>query len=62
MPCFAWVNTVLSNLKTAIRVTYHAFKSQKYAHRYSGEARYRFAAVQGASLIHETMVAQYPAK
>jgi transposase-like protein len=39
---FAWVNTVLSNLKTSISGTYHAFKFGKYAHRYLGEAQYRF--------------------
>jgi len=42
MPCFAWVNTVLGNLKTAIHGTYHAFKFSKYAHRYLAEAQYRF--------------------
>lgn len=42
MPCFAWVNTVLGNLKTAINGTYHAFKFSKYAHRYLAEAQYRF--------------------
>jgi Zn ribbon nucleic-acid-binding protein len=34
MACFAWVNTVLSNVKTAISGTYHVFDFQKYAHRY----------------------------
>jgi hypothetical protein len=42
MPCFAWVNTVLSNLKTAITGTYHSFKFKKYGHRYLAEAQYRF--------------------
>jgi len=42
MPCFAWVNTVLSNVKTAITGTYHGFKFRKYAHRYLAEAQYRF--------------------
>jgi Zn ribbon nucleic-acid-binding protein len=42
MPCFASVNTVLSNLKTAITGTYHSFKFKKYAHRYLAEAQYRF--------------------
>ena len=42
MPCFAWVNTVLGNLKTSINGTYHAFKFNKYAHRYLAEAQYRF--------------------
>jgi len=36
------INTVLSNLKTAITGTYHAFKFSKYADRYLGEYQYRF--------------------
>jgi hypothetical protein len=36
------VNTVLSNLKTALSGTYHAFKFAKYAHRYLAEFQYRF--------------------
>jgi len=39
---FKAVNTVLSNLKTALSGTYHAFKFAKYAHRYLAEAQYRF--------------------
>ena len=42
MTCFNWVNTVLSNLKTAISGTYHAFKFAKYASRYLAEVQYRF--------------------
>jgi hypothetical protein len=42
MACFAWVNTVLSNIKTAITGTYHGFKFEKYVHRYLAEAQYRF--------------------
>jgi transposase-like protein len=42
MPRFDWVNTVLGNLKSAISGTYHAFKFQKYIHRYLAEAQYRF--------------------
>jgi Zn ribbon nucleic-acid-binding protein len=42
MACFAWVNTLLSNLKTSITGTYHSFKFEKYAHRYLAEAQYRF--------------------
>lgn len=41
LPQFRAVNTVLSNLKTAITGTYHAFKFVKYAHRYLGEFQYR---------------------
>jgi hypothetical protein len=42
MACFAWVNTLLSNLKTAITGTYHGFKFEKYVHRYLAEVQYRF--------------------
>jgi len=41
-PEFRRVNTVLSNLKTAISGTYHAFKFDKYVHRYLAEVQYRF--------------------
>ena len=42
LPQFRAVNTVLSNLKTALGGTYHAFDFAKYAHRYLAEAQYRF--------------------
>jgi len=42
LPQFKAVNTVLSNLKTAISGTYHAIKFDKYAHRYLAEVQYRF--------------------
>jgi ribosomal protein L37AE/L43A len=42
LPQFKAVNTVLSNLKTAISGTYHAFDFDKYAHRYLAEVQYRF--------------------
>ena len=41
-PEFRRVNTVLSNLKTAISGAYHAFKFAKYADRYLAEVQYRF--------------------
>lgn len=41
-PAFRWVNTALSNLKTAMSGTYHAFKFDKYAQRYLAEMQYRF--------------------
>ncbi len=41
-PEFRRVNTVLSNLKTAISGTYHHFKFAKYADRYLAEVQYRF--------------------
>ena len=42
LPQFKAVNTVLSNLKTALGGTYHAFDFAKYAHRYLAESQYRF--------------------
>jgi hypothetical protein len=42
LPQFQAVNTVLSNLKTAMAGTYHAVKFEKYAHRYLAEVQYRF--------------------
>jgi ribosomal protein L37AE/L43A len=39
---FKAVNTLLSNLKTALTGTYHAFDFAKYAHRYLAEVQYRF--------------------
>jgi transposase-like protein len=38
---FRWVNTFISNAKTAIRGTYHHFDFRKYRHRYLAEAQYR---------------------
>jgi hypothetical protein len=40
-PEFYWVNTVLGNLKSALRSTYHAVRP-KYAQRYLAEFQYRF--------------------
>lgn len=40
-PEFYWVNTVLGNLKSALRSTYHAIRP-KYAQRYLSEFQYRF--------------------
>jgi ribosomal protein L37AE/L43A len=42
LPQFKAVSTLLSNLKTALTGTYHAFDFVKYAHRYLAEAQYRF--------------------
>jgi ribosomal protein L37AE/L43A len=42
LPQFKAVNTVLSNLKTGLSGTCHAFKFAKYAHRYLAEFQYRF--------------------
>ena len=42
MPQFKAVNILLSNLKTALSGTYHAFDFAKYAHRYLAEVQYRF--------------------
>ena len=40
-PEFYWVNTVLGNLKSALRSSYHSFEP-KYAQRYLAEFEYRF--------------------
>lgn len=40
-PEFHWVNTILGNLKSALRGTYHAVRP-KYAQRYLSEFEYRF--------------------
>lgn len=42
IPKLKAINTVLSNLKTAISGTYHAFKFWKYADRYLAEFQFRF--------------------
>jgi transposase-like protein len=42
IPALKAVNTVLSNLKTGIAGTYHAFKFAKYAPRYLAEFQFRF--------------------
>lgn len=41
-PKFRWVNTLISNFKTALSGTYHAFRFAKYATRYFAEYAYRF--------------------
>ncbi|CAB1368286.1 transposase [Denitratisoma oestradiolicum] len=41
-PKFRWVNTLISNFKTALSGTYHAFRFAKYAKRYFAEYAYRF--------------------
>lgn len=38
---FAWLNTILGNLKTALSGTHHAFNFGKYAHRYLADVQYR---------------------
>lgn len=38
---FYWVNTILGNLKAALRSTYHAI-SAKYAQHYLADFQYRF--------------------
>ena len=40
-PEFRWVNTILGNIKSALRGTYHAIRP-KYAQRYLSEFEYRF--------------------
>jgi transposase-like protein len=41
-PEFRWVNTMLGNLKMALRGTYHSIDHAKYADRYLAEFAYRF--------------------
>jgi hypothetical protein len=41
LPCFRWVNTVLGNLKTAIRGTCHAIR-RPYVPRVLAEFQWRF--------------------
>jgi ribosomal protein L37AE/L43A len=41
-PELFWVNTILSNLKTSLSGTHHAFKFKKYAARYLTAHQYRF--------------------
>ena len=40
-PEFRWVNTILGNIKSALRATCHAIRP-KYAQRYLSEFEYRF--------------------
>ena len=40
-PEFRWVNTILGNIKNALRGTYHAIRP-RYAQRYLSEFEYRF--------------------
>ena len=42
LPQLKAVKMALSDLKTALSGTYHAFKFAKYAHRYLAEFQYRF--------------------
>ncbi|EIC23585.1 IS1595 family transposase [Thiorhodovibrio frisius] len=42
LPQFAWVNTVLGNLKTSFGGAYHAFDFAKYGTRYLSTFAYRF--------------------
>jgi hypothetical protein len=41
LEAFRWVNTVIANLKIAMRGTYHHFNFAKYRARYLAEAQYR---------------------
>ena len=46
---FRAVNTVLGNLKTALKGTYHSINFAKYAHRYLAEVQYRFNRLLGSA-------------
>ncbi len=52
---FNWVNTILGNLKNAIRSTYKA-NGQKYAQRYLSEFEYRFNRRFDLSAIFEKLL------
>ena len=41
-PSFLALNTVLSNLKTELAGTYHAFGFEQYAHRYLAQVQHLF--------------------
>lgn len=41
-PAMKWINTVLGNVKRSLDGTYHSINVFKYAHRYLGEALWRF--------------------
>ena len=56
MPCFKWINTVLSNLKSATSGTYHAFDFKKYGFLYLAEAQYRFNRRFDLSIIFTRLV------
>jgi hypothetical protein len=42
LPQFAWVNTVLGNLKTTLAGAFHSLKYAKYADSYLAAFAYRF--------------------
>lgn len=42
VPEFAWLNTILGNLKTGFSGTYHAFNFAQYGSRYLAAFAYRF--------------------
>lgn len=42
LPGFHWINTVLSNLRTSLNGTFHAFKFEKYGNRYVCGLCFRF--------------------
>lgn len=55
---FAWLNTILGNLKTALSGTHHAFKFGKYAHRYLADVQYRLnRRFDMASMVQRLLVA-----
>jgi hypothetical protein len=42
LPEFRWISTVLSNFKTSLSGTFHAFTFDKYGKRYLGAFCFRF--------------------
>jgi ribosomal protein L37AE/L43A len=62
-PPLFWVNTILSNLKTSLSGTHHAFKFKKYAARYLTAHQYRFnRRFDLAALVPRMVVALIAAK
>ncbi len=56
LPEFHWINTVLSNLKTSLTGSYHAFAFAKYANRYLAAFAYRFNRRFDLSTLHQRLL------
>jgi len=56
MPEFRWINTVLSNLKTSLSGSHHAFAFRKYAAQYLAAFAYRFNRRFDLKTLHQRLV------
>lgn len=56
LPEFQWINTVLGNLKTSLKGSYHAFSFRKYAVRYLAAFAYRFNRRFNLAALHERLL------